>query len=146
MLPHWWEHRGVTEEGRDHVEALGSAGRHRSDEPRPIKPPRLRDEFYYNFRTLILIPLMSVALIGWGVGAALEAEGSVARRLSGVLAVAAGLLFAVSLWLYFRPGPLASERWRRSVARRRLGFALRHAWSLVVIGAGVLLLVERLKG
>jgi hypothetical protein len=145
-LSHRWEHRGVGDEGRDQAEELESAGRHRTNEPRPIEPPRLRDEFYYNFRTLILIPLMSVILIGWGVGAALDADSSVARRLAGAGAAAAGVLFAVSLWLYFKPGPLASERWRRTVGRRRIGFVLRHAWSLVVIGAGVLWLVGALQG
>lgn len=145
-LSHRWEHRGVEDIGRDQAEELESAGRHRTNEPRPIEPQRLRDEFYYNFRTLILIPLMSVILIGWGVGAALDTDSSVARRLAGVGAAAAGVLFAASLWLYVRPGPLASDRWRRSVGRRRIGFVVRHAWSRVVIGAGVLWLMGRLPG
>lgn len=131
-------------ERRDRGDQKGPAGRHRSDEPPPIDPPRLRDELYYNFRVLILIPLMSLILIGWGVTAALDAEGGVIHRLSGVAAVVVGALFAASLRLYFKPGPLATERWRRSPGRRRIGFALRHAWSLVVIGAALFWVVGRL--
>ena len=85
---------------------------------------------------------MSVILIGWGVQAALDAKGDLLHRLLGVAAGVAGVFFAVSLWLYFKPGRLAGDTWRFSTARRRLGFILRHAWMLVVLAVGLLWLLR----
>ena len=118
------------------------AGRHRGGRtPAPIDPPRFRDEFYYNFRAILLIPLMAVILIGWGVETALNDERGGAQRLLGVAAVAAGVFFSLSLWLYFKPGRLAGDQWRFSARRRWLGFMLRHAWMLVILAAGLLWLL-----
>lgn len=133
-------------DGSGKADPKGSAGRHRSGEPKPIEPPRFRDELRDDFRTLMLVPLISLALIGWGLGAALNPAGTLSGRSLGIAAVGAGTLFAASLWLYFKPGPLAGEHWRRTASRRRIGFALRHAWSLVVIGAALVLIADWIRG
>jgi hypothetical protein len=131
----------VENEAREGHHRAEDGGRHRSSEPRPIDPPSFRDEFYYNFRAILLIPLMSVILVGWGVETALDVQGDVPKRLLGVAAAVAGVFFSVSLVLYFKPGRLAGDSWRLGTARRRLGFMLRHAWMMVVLAVGLLWLL-----
>ena len=131
----------MVNEAREGQHRAEDGGRHRSSEPAPIDPPNFRDEFYYNFRAILSIPLMSVILVGWGVETALDVQGDVLKRLLGVVAAVVGVFFSVSLWLYFRPGRLAGDSWRFSTGRRRLGFLLRHAWMLVVLAVGLLWLL-----
>ncbi len=123
------------EEDRDSTQNGRRGGRHRSSEPPPLRPPSLRHELSYNFRALLLVPLLSLIVIVWGVDAAIDGDRGWGHRLYGLAAVASGVLFATSLWLYLRPGPLADHEWRVSAGRRRLGYAFRHAWLWVLLAA-----------
>ena len=91
-----------------------------------------------DFRALLLVPLLSLIVIVWGVDAAIDGDRRWGHRLNGLAAAASGVLFATSLWLYLRPGPLADHEWRVSAGRRRLGYAFRHAWLWVLLAAATL--------
>ena len=140
------DHRRMAEEGQGVVRRRRRSGRHRSSEPPPLEPPSLRDELKYNFRALMAVPLLSLMAILWGADAALDDGRGWGHRLLGVSAVASGVLFGTSLWLYLSPGPLATHEWRVSPGRRRLGYAFRHAWVWVLLATAAVSLWAKVTG
>lgn len=138
------KHPDVANEGQAKGSHEGRAGRHRSTDPRPLDPPGLGEELRENFRTVVFIFLVVVGLIGWGVSAATDDTGGAERQWLGVASILGGLIVAGSYWLYLDPGHLASDDWLRNRGKRRIGFVLRHAWILALIGPLIIWIVGQL--
>jgi hypothetical protein len=131
----------------DDAQSEPRPGRHRSSEPRPLEPPRLRDELAVGgWRTPILIFLAGIGLIGWGVQAAFDSRNASTHQWLGFAAVCGGLTLMASYWLYLKPGVLGETDWQHNPHRRRLAFIVRHLWLFALVISAIALVVERLQG
>lgn len=110
-----------------------------------MSPPRLRDELRDDWRTVFAVPLGSLCLIGWGLQAANDDEARQAHQLLGSAAVIAGVLCGASYIAHFRPGVLAEDDWQETPWRRRLAWAARHLWAVMLGAALVVAMVDDIR-
>ncbi len=112
-------------------------GRHRGSLPVPPYVPRFDEELRANARTVLLVLLVLLCMLGWGFQTMTDGRASAGFRWLGLATVGGGALVGVSYGFYFRPGLLATAPWRRDPLRRRVGVAVRYAWTLVPAAVAV---------